>query len=59
MFDRTAKGWEQVQVLKGSDTTPGDQLGADAKLSGNELIVGATKKSGKGRAYIFTKTAAG
>jgi FG-GAP repeat len=46
-------------VLKGSDTTPGDQLGADAKISGNELIVGATKKAGKGRAYIFTKTAAG
>lgn len=61
VFTKTATGWEQAAELDGSDTgAGGGWFGESVAISGSSIIVGADNQtSGAGRAYVFTKTAAG
>jgi hypothetical protein len=56
VFTKTAKGWNQVAELKGSDTAGVDEFGYSVAISGTTAVVGAW---GAGRAYVFTKRASG
>jgi hypothetical protein len=56
VFTKTAGGWKQAAVLKGSDTVAGDEFGYSVAISGTSAIVGADFH---GSAYVFTKTAGG
>ena len=59
VFTKTATGWKQAAELKGSDTVAGDFFGYSVALSGSVAVVGAPVALSAGRAYVFTKTAAG
>jgi len=60
VFTDTARGWEQVAELKGSDTVASDGFGSSAAISGTTVIVGADGHAkSAGRAYVFTDTASG
>ncbi|MGO8956656.1 MAG: hypothetical protein ACLQFR_04700 [Streptosporangiaceae bacterium] len=65
VFARARSGWRQVAELAGSDTRPGDGFGNAVAVSGTTLVVGANgvgggaQGQGIGRAYVFTRTAAG
>ena len=60
MFTKTAAGWKQAAELKGSDTVAGDYFGGSVAISGTTAVVGAAGHATyAGRAYVFTKTAAG
>jgi hypothetical protein len=59
IFSKTASGWKQVAELKGSDTVVGDDVGWSVAISGTTAVVGALEAHFAGRAYIFSKTAAG
>ncbi len=60
VFARTPTGWAQADELKGSDTITGDFFGNSVAISGNTAVVGAGQHAkNAGRAYVFTKTAAG
>jgi hypothetical protein len=60
VFTKTATGWKQTAELKGSDTVAADYFGADVAISGTTIVVGASYHADlAGRAYVFTKTAAG
>ena len=60
VFTETATGWRQTAELKGSDTVARDYFGSSVAISGATAIVGASGHAkGAGRAYVFTKTAAG
>jgi hypothetical protein len=52
VFAKTAKGWNQVAELKGSDI--GVYFGWSVAISGTTAVVGTV-----GRAYVFAKTAKG
>jgi len=57
---KTARGWTQVAELKGSDTISGDWFGESVAISGKTIVVGASNAASRaGRAYVFSKTAAG
>ena len=47
------------QVLAASDAQPGDQFGQHVSLSASRLAVGSHFAPGGGKAYVFTRTAAG
>ena len=50
----------QLAELKGSDTAAGDVFGCSVAISGTTAVVGASGHAkDAGRAYVFTKTAAG
>ncbi|HXY44627.1 MAG TPA: hypothetical protein VEH29_10600 [Acidimicrobiales bacterium] len=60
VFSKTASGWEQTTVLKGSDWAAGDRGGFPVAISGNTIVAGDLENNGgSGRAYVFTKTAEG
>ncbi len=66
VFARTAAGWKQTAVLKGSDTTSpgdesGDMFGRSVAISGGTIAVGAPqhRPGFSGRVYVFTRTPAG
>ena len=51
---------KQLAELKGSDTVAGDEFGSSVTISGSTAVVGAPFHARQaGRAYVFTKTAAG
>ena len=57
---RRQAGWKQIAELKGSDTVADDDFGGSVAISGTTVVVGASGHGGfAGRAYVFTKTAAG
>jgi len=61
MFTKTAAGWKQTAELKDSDTVR-DGFGSSVAVSGTTVVVGAIANAPAnpdGRAYVFTKTAAG
>jgi hypothetical protein len=71
VFSNTPAGWKQAE-LKGSDTVDGDYFGYSVATSGTTVVVGApgvvaapagnglpATVGSPGRAYVFTKTAAG
>jgi hypothetical protein len=54
IYTRVKGAWKLTATLKGHDTKAGDEFGQDAKISGNEVIIGASSADGAGgRAYIF------
>jgi hypothetical protein len=60
VFTETAGRWKQAAELKGSDTVASDFFGVSVAISGTTAVVGAPYHEGDaGRAYVFTKTAAG
>src|ERR1039458_3288861 len=60
VFTMAGSGWSQVAELQGSDTVAGDEFGSSVAISGTTAVVGAGDHAGHaGRAYVFTKTAAG
>ncbi len=72
VFTNTAAGWTQVAELKGSDTVGRNYFGYSVATSGTTVVVGApgvvaapagnglpATVGSPGRAYVFTKTAAG
>jgi len=60
VFTRTAAGWKQTAELKGSDTVTGNGFGTSVAISGTNIVVGANGYAdAAGRAYVFTKRAAG
>ncbi len=60
VFTETAAGWQQIAVLRGSDTIAPDNFGVSVAISGATAVVGALgRREGDGRAYIFAETAAG
>ena len=60
VFTKTAAGWTQTAELKGFDTVAGDAFGSSVAISGTTAVVGAEDHAkNTGRAYVFTKTAAG
>ena len=72
VFTKTAAGWTQVAELKGSDTVGRNYFGYSVATSGTTVVVGApgvvaapagnglpATVGSPGRAYVFTKTAAG
>ncbi len=60
VFTKTAAGWTQVAEFRGSDTVAGDEFGHSVAISGSTAVVGAGQHAkDAGRAYVFTKTAAG
>jgi hypothetical protein len=62
VFTKTATGWRQTAELKGSDTASLNGFGVSVAISGTTAVVSATTDghaSVIGRAYLFTKTAAG
>jgi FG-GAP repeat len=64
VFTATAAGWTQTAEIQGSDTAAGDNFGSGdnfgvaVAISGSTAVVGAPRRGG-GRAYVFTRTAAG
>jgi len=60
VFTKTAAGWKQTAVLKGSDIVGGDKFGFPVAISGTTIVVGAFQHADfAGRAYVFTKTPTG
>lgn len=60
VYAKIAGKWKQTAMLKGSDTTVGDEFGASVAVSGTTIVVGAADAADfDGRAYVFTKTATG
>jgi hypothetical protein len=60
VFTRTAAGWQRTAELTGSGTVDDDAFGISVALSGTTAVVGAYfHASAAGRAYVFTRTAAG
>jgi len=60
IFKMTGSTWNQVAELQGSDTVAGDEFGSAVAISDTTAVVGAGDHAGHaGRAYVFTKTAAG
>ncbi|MGO8956778.1 MAG: FG-GAP repeat protein [Streptosporangiaceae bacterium] len=60
VFTKTPRGWKQTAELKGSDTVARDEFGTAVAISGATAVVGAwIHAKSAGRAYVFTKTAAG
>src|ERR1039457_5795693 len=60
VFTMAGSGWSHVAELQGSDTVAGDEFGSSVAISGTTAVVGAGDHAGHaGRAYVFTKTAAG
>ena len=59
VFTKTAGVWKQTAELKGSDTVAYDSFGWSVAVSGTMAVVGANTQVGGGRAYVFTKRAAG
>ncbi|MGO9198483.1 MAG: FG-GAP repeat protein [Acidimicrobiales bacterium] len=60
VFAKTTAGWKQIAELEGSDTVVMDYFGTSVAISGSTIIVGAQSHAANaGRAYVFTKTAAG
>jgi hypothetical protein len=60
VFTKTKAGWQLAAVLKGSDDVAPDWFGTSVAVSGATAVVGSTgHDKGTGRAYVFTKTAAG
>ena len=58
VFTKTATGWIQVAVLKGSNTVTGDNFGTSVAISPTMAVVGAYGQANfAGRAYVFTDTA--
>ncbi len=68
VFTRSGSAWNQTAYFKPSNTDPGDQFGGAVAVSGNTVVVGATKEDGSssgvggadnddttsaGAAYIF------
>ncbi len=61
VFTKTTRGWEQTDVLNGSDSVPNDKFGYPVAISGTTIVVGAQNAGADnaGRAYVFTKTTKG
>jgi len=61
VFTKTRAGWTQTTILKGSNSTFGDEFGSSVAISGTNAIVGAFAEGSlvSGSAYIFTKTTTG
>src|SRR5208283_3945430 len=60
VFTKSAAGWKQTAELTGSDIAPGDSFGFSVDVSGTTIVVGAAFDPNRaGRAYVFTKSAAG
>jgi hypothetical protein len=60
VFSDTRSGWRQTAELKGNDTEAGDNFGYSVAISGTTVVAGASGHAdGDGRAYVFTKDAAG
>jgi hypothetical protein len=58
VFTKTATGWHQVAVLKGSGRVASELFGTSVALSGGTIVVGANGYGvAAGRAYVFTKRA--
>ena len=60
VFATQGSSWTLEDALQGSDTVAGDEFGSAVAISGATAVVGAGDHAGhSGRAYVFTKTAAG
>jgi hypothetical protein len=60
LFTKTVAGWKQTAELMGFDTVVANHFGDSVAISGTTAVVGAYDYAhGAGRAYVFTKTAAG
>ena len=60
VFAKTTRGWNQTAEITGSDTIARDGFGWSVAISGTTAVVGANRHaSSAGRAYVFTKSAAG
>jgi len=63
VFTKTTTGWHQTGELAGSGGMAHDWFGDAVAISGRTIVVGAPSISvltpGLGRAYVFTRTAAG
>ena len=62
VFAKTQTGWAEAAELKGVDTVSGDEFGSSVAVSGTKALVGAWAHAHfqfAGRAYLFSKTAAG
>jgi nucleoside-specific outer membrane channel protein Tsx len=59
VFTKTGNGWRQVAELKASDGVAHDGFGYSVAISGATAVVGAADHANAGRAYVFTKAAAG
>ena len=64
IFERQPDGtWAEVQMLTGSDGTPGDQFGISVSISGDRALVGSQRHEGAfplaGAAYLFGRQADG
>jgi len=60
VFTKTAAGWEQVAELEGPHAIAKDNFGWSVAISDGNVVVGAPfRATNAGRAYVFTKTAAG
>ena len=63
IFEFTAGGWNEKQILRASNLEGGDQFGGSVAISGNYAIVGARLEDGSststefngGAAYIFER----
>jgi hypothetical protein len=57
VFTRTGTTWTQEAKLTAADAANGDQLGNSVALAGDTAVAGAyVKNSGRGAAYVFTRT---
>jgi hypothetical protein len=60
VFTDGPKGWAQTAELGGPDARRSYDFGAAVAISGGTIVVGDPDEGkGKGRAYVFTKTAEG
>jgi hypothetical protein len=58
VFTHGPKGWELTAELGGPDARRGYDFGDAVAVSGSTIVVGDPNESkGRGRAYVFTKTA--
>ncbi len=59
VFTATASGWHRTATLENTDAAPRDYFGQSVAISGSTIVVGASLQAEGGRAYTFTRTAAG
>jgi len=56
VFVRSGTTWTQQQKLTADDGGEGDYFGRSVGISGDNLVVGASRNEGKGAAYFFIRS---
>jgi len=60
VFERSGANWTPAGTLQGSDTVAGDHFGSAVALSGDTLVVGASREAHlgpeTGAAYVFVRS---